>query len=362
MEMAEQISCEEQPDWTWPFSLSKLTAGLRRFTGDPSLQVKNVNPRVVSHQRPSIGSLQGLTVTYRGREGERELHLVVKEPQGSTRTGLAGAGRREVGIYETLASHLPLRTPSLICAGYGGAWLLLEDVEQALAASDWSVDDYKNAVKGLAAMHDRFWGLGDDLDAFPWLGRPLSVDFEVHVTAAAQAIQHIVNITSTNVPAWDPERLQLLARLMEGAEQVAGLLRRLPKTLLHGDYWPGNIAVLGDGSQAVFDWQLAAVGPAVLDLLVFVKNSQWYFGHLPVDEPDLIDIYRDEIKARTGVGWDDSEWQEQWDHALIWRFLQEWLDIIAASPESLLTTRGRELDKVWLEPVANAIRQRLELA
>lgn len=362
MEMKEQISNEEQPDWIWPFSRSKLTAGIRRYKGDTSLQVESVQPRSVSHQRPAIGSLQGLTVSFRGRDVEGELHLVVKEPQGSTRTGLAGAGRREVGIYESLASQLPLRTPSLICAGSGGAWLLLEDVEQSLLPSDWSETDYWTAVKALAALHDRFWDLGEDLDVFPWLGRPLSVDFEVHVTAAAQAVQRIVDMTSADLRVVDQERLRLLARLTAGAEQVAARLRRLPKTLLHGDYWPGNIAVLQDGSQAVYDWQLAAVGPAVLDLLVFVKNSQWYFGGMPVSESDLIDVYRDEIKSRTGIGWDDAQWQEQWDYAMIWRFIQEWLDLIAASPEALLTTRGKELDRVWFKPVANAIQRRLELA
>ncbi|NIN93720.1 MAG: phosphotransferase, partial [Anaerolineae bacterium] len=50
-------------------------------------------------------------------------------------------------------------------------------------------------------------------------------------------------------------------------------LRRAPNTLLHGDYWPGNIAVLGDQRQIVYDWQLAGVGPGVIDLLVFVNKS-----------------------------------------------------------------------------------------
>jgi hypothetical protein len=361
MGMTEPMSPEEQAPWNWPFSRSKLTAGIRRYKQDTSLQVESVQTRPVPHQRPAIGSLQGLAVTYRGNHGGGELHLVVKEPHGSTRTGLAGAGRREVGIYESLASQLPLRTPSLICAGSGGDWLLLEDVQQTLQASDWSADDYVHAVKALASLHDRFWDLGDDLDAFPWLGRPLGADFEVHVTVAAQAIQRIVTITSARVAAWDPERLQLLARLIVGANKVAAPLRRLPKTLLHGDYWPGNIAVLEDGSQAVYDWQLAAIGPAVLDLLVFVKNSRWYFGGMPVDEADLVRLYRDEIKNLTGVVWDDAAWQEQWEHAMIWRFLQEWLDLIAASPESLLTTRARELDEIWLQPVTDAIERRLEL-
>ena len=63
-----------------------------------------------------------------------------------------------------------------------------------------------------------------------------------------------------------------------------------------------------------------------------------------------------------GLAWEDSEWQELWDHALIWRFLQEWLDLIAASPGALLKTRSKQLDAVWLDPVTEAVTRRLEVA
>jgi hypothetical protein len=361
MVMTEQISHDDQPSWPWPFTRAQLMAGMRRHFQDTSLQVEEVRPRTLTYRRPGIGVLHGLEVAYQGQAGSGELHLVVKEPHGSTRTGLAGAGRREVGAYQSLASQLPLRTPALICAGASGDWLLLEEIPPAVEASAWSSDDYWTAVKALAKLHDRFWDLGEDLDAYPWLGRPLSADFEVHVTVAAQAIQRIVSVTGAEMPTWDSERMRLLARLMQGAEKVAGPLRSLPSTLLHGDYWPGNIAVLEDGSQAVYDWQLASVGPAVLDLLVFVKKSQWWFGGLPVEVDKLISVYRDELKERAGIEWEDEDWQEQWDHAMIWRFLQEWLDIIAASPEALLKTRATQLDEVWLEPVTQAMLRRLEI-
>jgi hypothetical protein len=360
--MIEQFSQDEQSSWPWPFSRSKLTAGMRRFKEDTSLQIESVLPKALWRRRPAIGSLHAMDVTYRGKLGDGVIPLVVKEPQGSTRTGLAGAGRREIGIYQSLAQQLPLRTPVLICAGSRGDWLLMEELQPALDASAWSPDDYRNAVKDLAKLHDRFWDLGEDLEAFPWLGRPLGADFQVHVTVAAQAIQRIVNASIAAVPGWGPERMRLLARLMEGAEDVAAPLRRLPSTLLHGDYWPGNIAVLQDGSQAVYDWQLAAVGPAVLDLLVFIKKSQWWFGELPVETGELIEIYRKEIKARTGASWKEPDWEQQWDHALIWRFLQEWLDLIAISPEVLLRTRAKQLDEVWLEAIMSAVQRRLETA
>ncbi|NIN93721.1 MAG: hypothetical protein GTO49_01755, partial [Anaerolineae bacterium] len=59
------------------------------------------------------------------------------------------------------------------------------------------------------------------------------------------------------------------------------------------------------------------------------------------------------------IRWAAEEWSELWDHALMWRFLQEWVDLLAASPDPLLETRADQLDQVWLEPVSAAVEKRL---
>ncbi len=287
------------------------------------------------------------------------MRLVVKEPRGTTRTGLAGAGRREVGFYQSLASQLPLPTPALVAGSPVGDWLILEELRDARTPSHWQASDYKAAIDALSHLHERFWGLGEDLDAFPWLSRPLHADFEVHVAAAQKAIEKIITLGHPEPLAGAPERLQVLSKLASDAAHVVQPLRRVPSTLLHGDYWPGNIAVLEDGSQVVYDWQLAAVGPAMIDLLVFVTKSSWWFGDLPLSEAEIIQLYRQELEERVQIRWEDEEWAELWDHALMWRFLQEWVDLLAAAPDSVLETRAEELDQVWLDPVTSAVGKRL---
>ena len=108
-----------------------------------------------------------------------------------------------------------------------------------------------------------------------------------------------------------------------------------------------------------YDWQLAAIGPAILDLLVFVKNSVWWFGSLPINEDEIIHHYRECIRSRIGFVWNDEKWKELWEHALMWRFLQEWLDLIEASPEPVLEARSNLLERVWIDPVIQAIDHRL---
>jgi hypothetical protein len=359
--LVEKATRLSEVGWLWPFRPADLMAGLRRHLNDASLQVTEVESTAMTHRSPAIGRLRAMRIEYAGRAGSASCRLVVKEPHGTTRTGLAGAGRREVGVYRTLAPQLPLPTPSLIAASASGDWLILGEVEHARDADQWLESDYRQAIEALVRLHDRFWGLGEDLDAFPWLSRPLTVDFEVHVTAASQALERIRHLGHPAPIAGSPERMHVLRRLTDNARRVADPLREEPETLLHGDYWPGNIGVSQDGGQIVYDWQLAAVGPGVLDLLVFALKSAWWFDALPLTEEAMVALYRGHVEQRLGVRWDDDRWQELWDHALMWRFLQEWVDLLAASPNTLLEARAEQLDRVWLDPVAQAVARRLEV-
>jgi len=355
------LASKTDTTWPWPFSLGDLTAGLRRSYSDLSLRVIDVKAVSISRRRPSIGVVRGLHVDYLGHKGEGSCRLVVKEPRGTTRTGLAGAGRREVGVYQFLAGQLPLVVPTLIAASPGGNWLILEEVSPVRDASLWEEKDYLKAIDALTHLHDRFWGLGEDLNAFPWLSRPVGSDFEVHVSAGLHAIEKMNYYGKPSSITKIPSRQELLSRLVMHADKVAAPLRMEPSTLLHGDYWPGNVSVMRDGSQIVYDWQLAAIGPAILDLLVFIKKSFWWFGSLPLSQEKIIQTYRNRMKSRIGVSWDDEKWDELWDHALMWRFLQEWLDILEASPEPILEARSAMLEHVWLEPVIQAIENRLRI-
>jgi len=353
-----QRAPESAPEaWNWPFSLSTLTAGLRRHLQDTSLQVLDVGSFPLLHRRPSIGRIRGLLVSYASRRARGTQRLVLKEPLGTTRAGLAGAGRREVGVYQSLAPHLPLSTPELIAGSPFGDWLILQVIPPGRDPEAWRKADYLQAISGLAELHDRFWNLGEDLDAFAWLSRPQDVDFEIHLTAAAQALERLVESGSPRALTADASRMALLEMLIEQAGRIVAPLRDQPATLLHGDYWPGNISAVPDAPQVVYDWQLAAVGPGILDLLTFIVKSEWWFEELPLPAVDLVHTYREQIEARTGMVWAEAEWQRLWDHALMWRFLQEWLDLIAATPGPLLETRAQQLECIWLVPLTRALER-----
>jgi hypothetical protein len=235
----------------------------------------------------------------------------------------------------------------------------MEEVHLQREPSKWLAADYQLAIDQLSNLHDRFWGLEDDLTTFTWLGHPLRADFEVHVAAAAKAIQRIVHKGEPAPIASHPERMSVLATLTTMAEQVIAPLLEQPATLLHGDYWPGNIIVNDEGGQVVFDWQLTSIGPGIVDVLVFVNKSAWWFDELPLESGEMIHLYRQSMLERTGIQWTETEWGRLWDHALMWRFLQEWVDLLAVTPPPLLEAQAKMLDEVWLDPVSRAVSARL---
>jgi len=345
--------------WDWPFSLGELTAGLRRRLQDKTARVVNVRPFPLKESRPAIGILRAFHLDYRIQGKQDTIDLVVKEPRGTTRKGLAGAGRREAGVYNRLASEIPLQIPDCFAAATTGDWILLDLIENVRSRDEWRIAEYQRALQDLVVLHDRFWDLDIDLAAFTWLSRPLSVDFEVHVNAAARSVEHIVYYGEPVQLTRNPRKMAMLATLTTEADRVVAPLLSQKNTMIHGDYWPGNIAAFAKPPHLVYDWQLTGIAPGVLDLVNFVKKSEWWYEKLPLTDTEMQAYYRAMMKDQAGREWPEEEWSLIWDHALMWHFMQDWLDVIAASPDAVFEVRTDALERVWLEPVMAAVERRL---
>lgn len=350
---------------TWPFSRAQLTAGLRRYFADSSLIVTASVEQPLAAPPAGPGrpaQRRGLRVEYTaGGQAGRPLAVecVVKEPRGLNRPGLAGGGLREVGVYRSLAAQLPMQTPALIAADPDGAWLVLEAVGGRLAGADWTAEHYRQAVIALAALHERFWNLGEDLAVYPWLARPLTTDFEIYVLAAVGAMEKMVIDDHHRRITGSLEVLTSLGQMLTQVEAMAGRLRSAPLTLLHGAYQPGAIALPEDDELVVSDWHLAGVGPGVLDLVAFVNAARWDRPDLPVPAQELAGLYRAEMQARVGMAWDDAEWDELFDHALMWRFTQEMLGWAANATPAEFQACAAQFESIWLQPVLAAAGRRL---
>jgi hypothetical protein len=257
---------------------------------------------------------------------------------------------REAGVYRSLAAQLPMATPALIAADPAGNWLVLEAVEGEAGPDIWDRAAREHAVDLLARLHERFWDLAEDLGAYPWLARPLTLDFEIHVYGAAQALGQIVRDDWPPLIARSARTLSLLGQAISAADQVAQPLRALPFTLLHGDYWEASWLRDEDGDLVVLNWHMASIGPGVLDLVTMLTMTELERGPLSVPLDALADRYRQAIAGSLGRQWSDDEWMRLWNHAHLWRFLQEMLGWAAYAEHADFAARQAQFEAVWLEP------------
>lgn len=349
----------------WPFSRPVLMAGLRRYLVAPRLHLLDIQPLALPDLRPggipdTLTSVRGLSVGVEIDGIQRRLALVLKEaPVSEGGRVLSAVGWREYGVYQRLAPHLPLLVPGLVAGDPARGWIVVEALAGLRGPEAWTREDYAQAIINLAAMHDRFWGLGEDLAIFPWLGRPLEADYQATVMAAAEAVQTLIR--EERLPALvTPRYFQAFGALVQQADEIAAPLRTEPVTLLHGDYWPGNIAQPVEGRQIVFDWQRAAIGPAILDLQHFCLTVAMVLQP-PVPVEELVALYRQEMARRVAPAWDDERFALLQDHALLWHFLSYWLRRLATLELDTYAVYADRFERVWLEPVIAAMERRLGL-
>jgi len=347
----------------WPFSRSELTAGLRRYLGSTSLRVFDIQAmRLPDHIMASTGAgtrLRAMSVTVQVDGEEQTVSLLLKEPPVTGRGRvLTTVGQREYGVYRKIAPLLPVLVPGFIAGDEEKGWIVLEAVTGLRPPHEWVADDYREAILNIAAMHERFWGAGEALEAFPWLARPLDADYEITISALRAAVRRLTT-NGAAVPALsDMTHLNLFIRLSRLADAVVLPLREETETLVHGDYWPGNIARPIDGRQMVFDWQLTGVGPAILDLVGFIQSSRMNLE--PALSPDeLIRLYRECHEKTLGHGWDTQHFERLWDHTLIWLFMVNWLGKLSTMTADDYERIRERFVAVWLEPVFGAVDRRL---
>lgn len=345
----------------WAFGRSELTAGLRRFTGDPSLRIDDLEEKNLPNRWPSLARMRGISLTGKGSTGDYAFSLVLKESlqQGRTLAGTAGPGKREVSFYRNMTDQIPVRVPKVIAFDPMGEWLVMDQLDDGVHPEAWTRNDYLLATTQLAVLHDRFWGLGHDLSIYAWLSRPLDLDFEVNLKVAANAIARLKAEPDSGLLRHDSSLLGLLNRIVTHASMIAQSLLRAPSTLLHGDFWPGNIHVDIQGRLTVFDWQQTSIGPGMLDLQNFIQTSRWWFDPLPASIDEIVTTYRSNLTEKTGTIWANREWQALMDNSFMWIFLVNWLDTLVNTPRSLIAARRDQIEAIWLEPLRVAVKNRL---
>jgi hydroxymethylglutaryl-CoA reductase (NADPH) len=201
--------------------------------------------------------------------------------------GFAGSHRRELAIYEQsdprFVRHVPavydlLRDDSrethvLVLERLHGKVRLMDSADDP---SGWSGSDIEAAVRGAGALHAIWLGRERELLAQPWLGVAPTAE---GMCAMRPLWSALADHAADEFPALMPEcELAPHRALLAGMPAWWGRLERMPRTLIHNDFNPRNIALRGtDGVSTLcaYDWELATLHLPqhdVAELLAFVLS------------------------------------------------------------------------------------------
>jgi aminoglycoside phosphotransferase (APT) family kinase protein len=232
-----------------------LERGLRRILANGSSSRARVARRVPNLE----GSFPHEVVTC--LVDGRELTIFCKYGSTHTVTGFGHRGgvAREADVYRLVLA--PSRASSAGFIGSyvepetGATWLVVEYLESGFRVNKSPErDSMLTAARWIGAFHAEQERLHDrlerllplyDLDYYRgWLERTASY--------------------GERPPSW-------LTKLIDHADAVFAPLLDRPLTIIHGEYYPKNILVVGQRAFPV-DWESAAVGAGEVDLAMLTEN------------------------------------------------------------------------------------------
>ena len=229
--------------------------------------------------------------------------------------------RRCIATYEEV---LPGTGLGVECYGSfadeqaGRYWLLLDKVA---GRELWQVGDlatWEAVARWLARFHRRFVGEARG----PYL---LRYDRDFFSRWPARALDALA-----------ADQRGRLAAVLAGYDRLVHRLAAIPPTLVHGELYPSNVLVDDVGPDVrvwPIDWEMAGVGPPLLDLAALTAGWQG------PEQAKLVDAYLDELgpegwcRGRTDVavlldccrlhyafqwlGW-SADWTPPSEHARDW--------------------------------------------
>jgi thioester reductase-like protein len=232
----------------------------------------------------------------------------------SDRLGIKGSNAREIGIYEEADKRLRRFVPRF----YGAikdekrVVLALERLSEmtlmnaVYRSEDWTPSHINTAIDGLSEIHSVWYGRETGLVRRPWLGlwptrASMQQAMPLWVSLAEYAAPMFSDWTGGPQSTWIQDLAETWARL-----------EQMPRTLIHNDFNPRNIAFRQDGNRlrlCVYDWELAAIGVPqhdLAELLCFVLGPDAKGEEVR----SYIERHRQVLAASSGRAIDGESWIE----------------------------------------------------
>ncbi len=242
------------------------------------------------------------------------------------RLGILGSHVREINVYRQEDHRFRIHVPEVFAAIENEPerqWALvleslseLELMDSASDVSGWRPTHVKAAIEGIAQVHSIWYEREQELSEKRWLGPNLSASSMSEMTDLWEALaDHAWKYFSLWIGA---DTRGLVAELIAGVGQWWQSLEQMPRTMIHNDFNPRNIAFrnqCGEIRLCAYDWELASPGIPqhdLAELLCFV---------LPPDcsrETVLhyVELHRESLSLATGRSIDPDTWQVGFQLAL----------------------------------------------
>jgi aminoglycoside phosphotransferase (APT) family kinase protein len=155
----------------------------------------------------------------------------------------------------------------------GDVCFVLEDLSASGCAPLDGARDAGAAVAALGALHATFAGAFEGPDPpprGPLPVAPVDLDLAPQIAAYFRGCWAVVRARPEYAL---PAAAQSLLDEVAAAGAYEALTARLnapPRSLVHGDFRPENLAVAPDGAVVAYDWQFCCVGNGAYDLAYFL--------------------------------------------------------------------------------------------
>ena len=204
---------------------------------------------------------------------------------------------REIETYRAVLDPKTFGTPTYYGAyqrpELGEYWLFLERVSGPLLWQVGRLELWERAAAWIARLHSHFAidGRGQDA-AMP--AALLRYDRK-HCLRWANRAEDFLSHRDKTRPNGLEQRFK---RIAGQYEQVAKRLLSLPRTFIHGEFYPSNIILRGKGRDkrvCPIDWEVAAIGPGLIDLAALTSGT-WTSDQ----RKRLVTAYRDGLEPFQG--------------------------------------------------------------
>ncbi len=236
------------------------------------------------------------------------------------KVGFQNSHARELALYRQTDSrfleHSPRCFGTLENTEREIFLLVLEDISKLACMNSvenpqtWRDDEIKATIQGLASLHSIWWKKEQKLLEIPSINPPINTALMLETQGLWEALG---THAAQEFPEWyTPDMLHLNNAMILSLKQWWGEIDKLPKTLIHNDFNPRNIALRKTSSGyrlCAYDWELASIQLPQHDLAEFflfnasvLESSEQLYA--------WVDLHRTLLAAETGDDIPRNEWMK----------------------------------------------------